>query len=71
MLQGHGDLQGQLSKVIQGSDEPYVEFVDRLLQTAGRVFGDSEQAIKQHMNKLVNGAGKQLGHGKIRISIPI
>ncbi|KAG3270291.1 hypothetical protein H1C71_023094, partial [Ictidomys tridecemlineatus] len=33
-LQGHGSLQGQLSKVIQGANEPYAEFVDRLIQTA-------------------------------------
>ena len=44
-LQGHGDLQGQLSKVIQGSNEPCAEFVDHLLQATGRVFGDSEQAM--------------------------
>ncbi|KAG3279014.1 hypothetical protein H1C71_006089 [Ictidomys tridecemlineatus] len=41
-LQGYGDLQGQLSKVIQGANEPYHEFVDRLFQTATRVFGDTE-----------------------------
>ncbi|XP_058435622.1 igE-binding protein-like [Marmota monax] len=44
-LQGHGGLQGQLSKVIQGANEPYAEFVDRLIQTATRVFGNTEQAM--------------------------
>ncbi|XP_077889182.1 endogenous retrovirus group K member 6 Gag polyprotein-like [Ictidomys tridecemlineatus] len=44
-LQGHGDLQGQLSKVIQGTNEPYTEFVDRLIQAASRIFGDTEQAM--------------------------
>ncbi|XP_077894778.1 uncharacterized protein LOC144375090 [Ictidomys tridecemlineatus] len=41
--QGHGDLQ--LSKVIQGTNEPYAEFVDRLIQSATRIFGDAEQAM--------------------------
>ncbi|XP_058435046.1 igE-binding protein-like isoform X2 [Marmota monax] len=44
-LQGHGGLQGQLSKVIQGANEPYAEFVDRLIQTATRVLGNTEQAM--------------------------
>ncbi|KAM5127789.1 igE-binding protein-like [Callospermophilus lateralis] len=44
-LQGRGDLQGQLSKVIQRANEPYTEFVDRLIQTAARVLGDTEQAM--------------------------
>lgn len=35
----------QLSKVIQGPSEPFAEFVDRLLQLAGRVFGDVDQAM--------------------------
>lgn len=30
-IQGTGDLQGQLSKVIQGNNEPYADFVDRLI----------------------------------------
>lgn len=44
-IQGTGDLQGQLSKVIQGSNEPYADFVDRLIQTASRIFGDVDQAM--------------------------
>ncbi|XP_058430230.1 endogenous retrovirus group K member 6 Gag polyprotein-like [Marmota monax] len=44
-LQGHGGLQGQLSKVIQGANESYAEFVDRLIQTATRAFGNTEQAM--------------------------
>ncbi|XP_058437531.1 adenylate kinase 4, mitochondrial isoform X1 [Marmota monax] len=44
-LQGHGDLQGQLSKVIQRANEPYADFVDRLIQTAAKIFGDTEQAM--------------------------
>ncbi|XP_077871518.1 uncharacterized protein LOC144364971 [Ictidomys tridecemlineatus] len=44
-LQEPGGLQGQLSKIIQGANEPYAEFVDRLIQTATRVFGNTEQAM--------------------------
>ncbi|RWS18818.1 endogenous retrovirus group K member 5 Gag polyprotein-like protein, partial [Leptotrombidium deliense] len=44
-IQGTGDLQGQLSKVIQGSNEPYADFVDRLIQTASRIFGDVDAAM--------------------------
>ena len=44
-LQGSGDLQGQLSKVIQGPNEAYADFVARLMQTAGRVFGDVDTAM--------------------------
>ena len=45
MLQGRGDLQGQLSKVIRGSNEPYAVFVDCLLQTAGRVGNQNKQCL--------------------------
>lgn len=44
-LQGTGDLQGQLSKVLQGSNEPYADFLARLMQTAGRIFGDVDTAM--------------------------
>lgn len=44
-LQGTGDLHGQLSKVTQGSNEPYADFVDRLIQTASRIFGDADSAM--------------------------
>lgn len=44
-LQGRGDLQGQLSKVLQGPNEAYADFVARLMQTAGRVFGDVDTAM--------------------------
>uniref|UniRef100_A0A8C7AY86 CCHC-type domain-containing protein n=1 Tax=Neovison vison TaxID=452646 RepID=A0A8C7AY86_NEOVI len=44
-LRGAGDLQAQLSKVIQGPNETYADFVDRLMQTAGRMFGDTDAAM--------------------------
>ena len=44
-IQGSGDLQGQLSKVIQGPNEAYADLVARLMQTAGRIFGEVEAAM--------------------------
>lgn len=35
----------QLSKVVQGPSEPFQEFADRLLQLAGRLFGDIDTAM--------------------------
>ncbi|KAL6094028.1 hypothetical protein STEG23_023473 [Scotinomys teguina] len=35
----------QLSKVIQGPSEPFSEFVDCLLQLAGKIFGNADQAM--------------------------
>ena len=35
----------QLSKTLQGSSEPYSEFVDRLLQVGSRIFGDVSSAM--------------------------
>ncbi|KAL6082841.1 hypothetical protein STEG23_030393 [Scotinomys teguina] len=35
----------QLSKVIQGPSEPFSEFVDHLLQLAGKIFGNADQAM--------------------------
>ena len=40
----------QLSKILQGPSEPFQDYVDRLLQLAGRLFGDVTTAtpiIKQ------------------------
>ncbi|XP_052590591.1 endogenous retrovirus group K member 5 Gag polyprotein-like [Peromyscus californicus insignis] len=35
----------QISKVLQGPLEPYADFVSWLLQLAGKIFGDSDQAV--------------------------
>lgn len=35
----------QLSKILQGPSEPFSEFVDRLLQLVGRIFGDTDNAM--------------------------
>ncbi|ERE66579.1 Retroviral nucleocapsid protein Gag containing protein [Cricetulus griseus] len=37
--------EGRGTKVLQGPSEPYSEFVDRLLQLAGRMFGDADNAM--------------------------
>ena len=35
----------QLSKTLQGSSEPYSEFIDRLLQVGSHIFGDVDSAM--------------------------
>ena len=37
--------RNQLFKVTQGPSEPFQEFVDRLLQLAGKLFGDADTAM--------------------------
>ncbi|KAL6072168.1 hypothetical protein STEG23_011661 [Scotinomys teguina] len=38
-------LEIKLSKVVQGSSEPYSEFVSHLMQLAGKIFGDADTAM--------------------------
>ena len=38
-------MRDQLSKVLQGPSEPFQDYVDRLLQLAGRLFGDVTTAM--------------------------
>lgn len=40
-----GDFSGSLSNIKQGPDESFQEFVDRLLKTAGRNFGDPHTGV--------------------------
>ena len=44
-LQSKGDLRFSISKVTQGSNEPYADFVSRLMEVAGKLFPDVEQAM--------------------------
>ncbi|XP_010626976.2 endogenous retrovirus group K member 10 Gag polyprotein-like [Fukomys damarensis] len=44
-LPSSGRASEDLSKIRQGPDEPFQNFVDRLLQTASRVIGESEAGI--------------------------
>ena len=45
MLSGTGDLGASLSKVIQGPNEKFADFLARLVETAGRVFPDVDTAM--------------------------
>lgn len=38
-------FEESLTRVIQGSNEPYADFVDRLMQTAFKLFQDVEAAM--------------------------
>ena len=40
-----GEAGGYLTKIIQGPQEPFSDFVLRMTEAAGRVFGDPEQAM--------------------------
>ncbi|XP_062940520.1 igE-binding protein-like, partial [Cynocephalus volans] len=39
-----GEASGQLTKIIQGPQEPFSDFVARMTEAAGRIFGDPDQA---------------------------
>ena len=45
MLSGTGDLGASLSKVIQGPNEKFADFLARLVETARRVFPDVDAAM--------------------------
>ena len=44
-LPNRGEVSGNLTKIIQGINEPFSEFVARMMEAAGRIFGDSEAAM--------------------------
>lgn len=44
-LTNKGQVSGNLTKIIQGQSEPFADFVARMIEAAGRVFGDQEQAM--------------------------
>lgn len=44
-LTNKGEVSGNLTKIIQGPSEPFSDFVARMMEAAGRVFGDQEQAM--------------------------
>ena len=41
-LSTEGDLSGNLSGIKQGPDQPFQEFVDRLLKAAGKIFENAQ-----------------------------
>ncbi|XP_062965844.1 igE-binding protein-like [Cynocephalus volans] len=43
-LSRKGGADSQLTKIIQGPQEPFSDFVARMTEAAGRIFGDPEQA---------------------------
>uniref|UniRef100_UPI00402B7149 igE-binding protein-like n=1 Tax=Arvicanthis niloticus TaxID=61156 RepID=UPI00402B7149 len=44
-LPNKGQVTGNLTKIIQGGNEPFSDFVARMIEAAGRVFGDPETAM--------------------------
>ncbi|XP_057350614.1 igE-binding protein-like [Manis pentadactyla] len=44
-LTNKGEVSGNLTKIIQGPSKPFSDFVARMMEAAGRVFGDQEQAM--------------------------
>lgn len=44
-LSRKGETGGHLTKIIQGPQEPFSDFVARMTEAAGRIFGDPEQAM--------------------------
>ena len=44
-LSRRGEGSNQLTKIIQGTQEPFSDFVARMTEAAGRIFGDSETAM--------------------------
>lgn len=44
-LTNKGEVSGNLTKIIQGLSEPFSDFVARMMEAAGRIFGDQEQAM--------------------------
>ncbi|KAL6093853.1 hypothetical protein STEG23_026889 [Scotinomys teguina] len=44
-LPNRGEVSGNLTKIIQGAAEPFSDFVARMMEAAGRMFGDAETAM--------------------------
>ena len=44
-LPNKGEVNGNLTKIIQGPTEPFSDFVARMVEAAGRHFGDPDQAM--------------------------
>lgn len=44
-LPKRGEVSGNLTKIIQGSNEPFSEFVGRMMEAAGKIFGDVESSM--------------------------
>lgn len=44
-LPNKGEVSGNLTKITQGPTEPFSDFVARLVEAAGRIFGDPDSAM--------------------------
>ena len=44
-LPNRGEVSGNLTKILQGPAEPFSDFVARMVEAAGRVFGDPDTAM--------------------------
>lgn len=44
-LPNRGEMNGNLTKIIQGATEPFADFVARMVEATGRIFGDSDTAM--------------------------
>ena len=44
-LPNRGEVSGNLTKIIQGTNEPFSEFVARMMEAAGHIFGDAEATM--------------------------
>ncbi|XP_076795393.1 LOW QUALITY PROTEIN: igE-binding protein-like [Arvicanthis niloticus] len=51
-LSKKGEAQGHLTKILQGPQEPFSDFVARMTEAAGRIFGDPER-VKPLIEQLV------------------
>uniref|UniRef100_UPI001E1B598C igE-binding protein-like n=1 Tax=Jaculus jaculus TaxID=51337 RepID=UPI001E1B598C len=44
-LPNKGEVTGNLTKIVQGINEPFSDFVARIMEAAGRIFGDPDTAM--------------------------
>ncbi|XP_052599713.1 endogenous retrovirus group K member 21 Gag polyprotein-like [Peromyscus californicus insignis] len=44
-LPNKGEVSGNLTKILQGPMEPFSDFVARLIEAAGRIFGDTDASM--------------------------
>lgn len=44
-LPKRGEVSGNLTKIVQGANEPFSDFVARMIEAAGKIFGDAETSM--------------------------
>ena len=44
-LPNRGEVSGNLTKILQGPTEPFADFVARIVEAAGKIFGDPDRAM--------------------------